>query len=623
VVNLKKEGFKIMKNYQTKICFLFLAFILPNFLFSANIKLELQNADVDQNKNYIVYINESARLNIEISDDGNNLDRIQIPGLEKFQIVGQRNSRQTSIINGRSSSKITYMYEIVPQQEGIFAIGPAQASGQKVESNTLKITVKTKSSNSSGQGQSNHKRAEGHESSGEGEAEVICKIFTNKKTVCEREPFIVTVATYARGPILQCGQTPPNFPGFISKEIKEERRKPLTLNDKQFVCVEKDYVLTAMQPGLKELPPVNAAYTVQVRQRAKRRGFGFFDDDFFDNFFSAARIEEHQTKSNTLKIKVEPLPESALSSDGIGSFDRFTIAIDKKEVGANEPVLITLELRGKGNFEQIATPKLNLPPGFKYYDSKNSISEDLSKNYRGGSKKFEYIVQATQQGEYNIPAQTFTSFDVITKQIRTLNSNPIKIIINKSENVSTTANQPQPEPENTKPQTDSPKTKFINDIHFIEEDTTIFQKPPTTIPLTIFLLMLLLSLFWYNKESLKLLLNRVNSQFKFKDKKQNFAPFKKGLNEFKKSNNIRDLHRFFLKLLAIKFNTKNECINEDWIEKTLQTQNLPPEKISQFLDFLSTCASFCFATRHDDNFDYNELFNKADYWLSLILNLKN
>ena len=604
-----------MKNYRTKLCFLLLALILPNFLFGASIKLELQNAELDQNKNYIVYTNEGTQLNIEIADNDDNISQIQIPGIDKFQVVSQSNSRQMSNVNGRSSSQTVYSYGIIPIRAGTFEIGPAMAiqNGQKIESNVLKVIVKTKSPSHTSSSSVNAS-----------EAEVICKIFTNKKTVYEKEPFIVTVATYARGPVLQCGQTPPNFPGFISKEIKEGRRKNGTLNGKQFVCVEKDYVLIPMQTGVKEIPPVSAIYTEQVRRRAKRRGFGFFDDDMFDNFFAATKVEEHQTKSNTLKIKVEPLPEQALSADGVGSFNRFTISADKKDASTNEPILVTLELHGKGNFEQISIPKLKLPTCFKYYDSKNSISEDLSNNYHGGSKKFEYIVQATQHGEWEIPAQIFTSFDVEAKQIRSLSTSPIKLIINKSATQSTPTITPTAERQDTDSQNETQTTKFAKDIHFIEEDSAISQRSTRTIPLEIFLLILLLPLLWYNQKSFSSILDKISKRFKIiKGKSQDFTYLTNELVELKKRNNVKTLHQFFLKVLAAKFDVSLENIDEDWIDQALQKHGWRPEKIVQFLEFLSTCASFYFVTGHDSNFDYNEFFKKADYWLLLILNHKN
>ena len=67
------------------------------------------------------------------------------PSFDKFIVVsGPYQSSQTQIINGRMSSQRSIAYEIVAQEEGVFTLPPAKmkVSGQELESNRLKITVK-------------------------------------------------------------------------------------------------------------------------------------------------------------------------------------------------------------------------------------------------------------------------------------------------------------------------------------------------------------------------------------------------------------------------------------------------------------------------------------------------
>ena len=145
------------------------------------------------------------------------------PNFEKFIVVsGPYQSSQTQIINGRMSSQRSIAYEIVAQEEGVFTLPPARmkVSGQELESNRLKITVKA--------GAKRNSRAERN-----AKESFNVRILASKKSVYVGEPIVLKFRATLFDPVrdLSIIQAP-NFENVLQQqlEFKQESTRELVGN---------------------------------------------------------------------------------------------------------------------------------------------------------------------------------------------------------------------------------------------------------------------------------------------------------------------------------------------------------------------------------------------------------
>jgi hypothetical protein len=102
-------------------------------------------------------------------------------------------------------------------------------------------------------------------------------------------------------------------------------------------------------------------------------------------------------------------------------------------VRAGEPVNVTLEVTGEGNFKTMAAPKIPDIEGFKMYES-GSTSELFKSNYIvSGRKITNFVLIPREQGEVVIPPVKLSYFDPYAKRYRTIQSSPLRLEVSPGE----------------------------------------------------------------------------------------------------------------------------------------------------------------------------------------------
>jgi hypothetical protein len=562
-----------------------------------------------------VAMGETFDVIVVLTDIDN--DSVNVPGLEYFRVMAQSHGQEINSFNGRQSSRITKHVTVAAKQAGNVTIGPikANAGGSAVESNSITLHVvadgqaikhptapaPTASANQQTAGSNNEQPM------------VVCKLEAETKHAVVGQAIPVTASVYIAGPVVECAlaQDPSKPGGLISapgctiKEVQAEQRQPDTYQGRACTRLDKKFILFPLQQGSKTIQPFHVVFISRSPQRQRHNN----PFDAFFNFVSN-NIEQHQTQSNPLTIDIAPLPPHQGAVDGIGHFTNYTAAVDKTNVSTNDPIMLTLTIEGKGNFEHITTPKLALPESFKYYDSKTSINEDLSTAYKGGNKQFEFIVQALQPGTLTIPEQTFTFFDVSSKTYTSLKTAPISLEVKQRTGASTKL--PQLPTNDREQDTDKPQQPAVQDINFIREDAT--QSPTTAaLPWWLFTLLLIVPLIFYQQRLLTLLSSRWNS-----NAQRTTSRLEKDLNALLDSKNASHLYVFFLQVFALHNNIEQTTVSEDWIEQNLKQQGWETARIAEFMDYLSLCARFHFSPQTINATDHQRLLEKAQYWFILL-----
>ncbi|MFH0898909.1 MAG: BatD family protein [bacterium] len=599
-------------------------------LHATTIKLELENVEkrTDAQGKMVptTYVGDTVTAQVTVDGTDKDIGTVTIDGLNQFSVISRQQSTAVEIINGVVTAKNTYFYQLQAQQPGNYTLGPARISlggGRSVASDPISIQALPADPNRQPQPAITQEELgqiieedKPHIDQKAERVHLFCKAKTSDTQAFVGQPLELSLSIYARGPIVRLDLTPPVIDGFDIKEIKQFRRGKATSNNKQYDVREKKYILTPREGGSKKIPPIRVDYVYQQQQQRKRNRHGFFDD-FFIDIFNQHRIQKNFAESSPLTIAVNSLPPYQGRIDGVGTFTKFAASTDKQHATINEPIMLKLEIEGKGNLDQIPDLSLSLPSHTKFYKSKIDLQEDLETAYLGGKKTFEYVLQITNPGTTTIAPQQFTFFDSDKKEYATLQTNPIQLTIEAGqEPIQDTPSAPH----GADQEQNVSSAQLQKDIHFIEEDAIIRKTQPPWLPWWIFLLFLIVPILIFKQSLLitikNLFLSRVMSGHMHRKK---LGQFELKLATITQKGKTHKLYHFFLEFLAIKFGTEINAVSEQWIEQTLHKQKWDHEKITNFLDYLNECASIHFVSQSKGTEEQQALLKKATYWF-LILN---
>ncbi|MEJ2722746.1 MAG: BatD family protein, partial [bacterium] len=179
--------------------------------------------------------------------------------------------------------------------------------------------------------------------------------------------------------------------------------------------------------------PIGAARVDLVIDDMGRRSTNDLFDDFFRrrlNTFGFGRPVTLNTEETT--VTVLPLPANGRPAGFSGLVGRgltLSAVTDKSTAQVGEPINLTVEIRGEGNFKTMSAPALPEPAGFKMYES-GSTSDVFKKDYVvAGRKKYEYVLVPKFEGEKTLPPVTMSYFDPVEKTYRRIQSAPINLQI--------------------------------------------------------------------------------------------------------------------------------------------------------------------------------------------------
>ncbi len=547
-----------------------------------------------------------------ISGKDRTSGELAIQGLEKFRVQGQETSNKFMFMNGRLTANIQKILTVQAGNPGIYTIGPATIArgDKKISSNSLTLLVDEKAAP---QQQTPTTNAHNQQPATQ-ESTAFCKLVADKQTAVAGEPITIDFQIYARGAILEMALEPPHFENFLVKQIKNPIVKDVTVNGAPYKMQQHTFILFPQNAGTTTIAPLRLVYAIPVQRKIHHPHRGFFDDAFFDSFMGPRAVQQ-QAQSNGLTIKVTQLPNHHEAIDGVGTFSGFHAHLDKHEAVIGEPVTLTITLEGKSNLEQVALPKPVLPEGFRCYESKTHIEENLDSEYRGGKKIAEYIIQATKAGMMTIQPQNILVYDTTDKTFNKLSTESLALNIKQGEAQAVGQQTPStPQPSTTPKQTE----QIAQDIGFIQENFMPWAH--TSLPWWLFILLLFLPPAFCYRASARNLYQKIS--FLRGTTRQSAKILEQAKQELKlleHNNKVTQLHHFFIAHVA-GYDTQNpEHITESDIETILRTKGWATDKISEFLDYLNTCAQFRFTTtRTTSTHECAELFKKARYWLVML-----
>ena len=281
-------------------------------------------------------------------------------------------------------------------------------------------------------------------------------IQTNKKTIYEGEPLLISCKVYAKYDPSHIGVYKPyGVPGTTIKyEIGNTtsgfKHRIEKFKGKDYFAFSYDKsVIFPSGIGQYQIDP----FTMNLHQG-------------YQNF---------PIVSGSFIINIIPLPANP-PADFIGGVGEFNIErhIDTKTVKQGDVLKLIVTVSGIGNLQNIKEPALNLPKGFTVYGDP-LVTENSTVGIHGteGEIIYEYNIQAKRAGDVNLPASTLSYFNPQSEKYVQISTSDF--MINVSENKNFVVHE-DPSKEVKDEELVIHKSKIRGNVNLVEEGS-IFGTP--------------------------------------------------------------------------------------------------------------------------------------------------
>ena len=488
----------------------------------------------------------------------NSVGKITIPDIDGLMLRGTSKSVNMMYSSGSLKTIQTYSYNYVAIKEGFYTIDKitVKANNNTYIANPVSIEVVSDSVRNS---ILNKPEGDSFERFMNYREDIIVNNTINKKEFYIYEPIYIEQKAYSHVPVNVIGISKiPDRNDFLVYTDSSERNSYTEIIDGKRVNVIplKKEVLFAVKQGEK-----NILTTPFVFEK---------NNMFYDRI---------QYGEEEFDIKILSLPSAKdykNFSGAVGDF-KFTAKINKTNINIGDEVLISIEVIGEGNISIINMPNLNddIKNYFSVYQPKIFETNWFENNKMIGKKTKEYILVATNKGNYTIENIDFCYFSPNDKSYTNIYAKNINLFIDGNKNYNNSQ-------ATLNIGNDTKKTEIMqirNNIIKKQNDKN-FKLLNINIIYIYVLLMIAISIIIYNFEKIK--------KLKFLNGNNKISNMDEILEYYNKKNRIeycKAIKEFLIKNINKKFNIDS---NAD-IYKELKNKNVDEETIKNIKDIIDSC----------------------------------
>jgi hypothetical protein len=194
--------------------------------------------------------------------------------------------------------------------------------------------------------------------------------------------------------------------------------------------------ITPIQTGPQDL---NFQFTVSAslpgqnnrsRNPLGGRGFG---SSLFDDFFTRSERLTLNTEPTTVEVLALPTVDEPASFTGaIGDF-AMQVYTDRNQTQVGEPIMLSVEISGSGNFDRINGPTISETADWRSYEPESNFQSRSAGSALLGTKRFDYVMIPKQAGILEIPEIRFAYFEPVAERYTQLSSPTIEIEVSPSD----------------------------------------------------------------------------------------------------------------------------------------------------------------------------------------------
>ena len=354
-----------------------------------------------------------------------------------------RYSGQSQLVEGRNfkfTYSFVYSYTILPLKAGTFMIPPqaVPTSGGTLRTPSLTLNV---ASNDDGTSTSRRGNGAGGSSAIDEKKIAFAELIIPKTTayVGEVLPAEIRLGISTRVPHRLIDGATLSGQGFTAQRMPNPAQTMESINGRSYEVVTFKTAITAVRSGKLEIAAKDARAIVQVPRRANgarpRSPFDIFgmDDPFSDPFFNdpfAGVGEQREIKfsSETTTLEIKPLPPNAppTFSGAVGIFS-LTTEVKPKTAQIGDPLTVTANISGRGNFDRVTAPVLESDRGWHTYPPGSSFkpNDDIGIS---GSKTFDMVLTPNEPKKA-VPPLVFSYFNPLKETYVTLKGDQLPVVV--------------------------------------------------------------------------------------------------------------------------------------------------------------------------------------------------
>jgi len=378
-------------------------------------------------------VDQGAMLTITVNG-ASRISTIEMPEITGITFQNRGQSSRINIINGSMTSSLSNSYLVQAQKPGIYTIPPikvntgGEIASTKGMSFEVTGTVKGSTTNSGGGERSPEEVAYIRipEFADHYPGEIVpikIKAYFNQKYRAD-----INSLPTLRGD------------GVVMPQLRE---KPVqtqeAVNGVPYHVLSWDTTLAGIKAGRHPLTfSMEASLLIpQKRRSISPFGGGLFDDSafndpFFDSVFGGAQRKPIDVVSPEAVFNVIPLPTTNQPKDFSGAIGDFTLKVtaNRQDLEVGEPLKLSVEISGSGNFDRVEPPSFADNPDWKTYPPTASFNSQG--NSYTGVKVFDQAIVAKNDAVHEIPPLSFSYFDPMKQDYISVSSAPIHVKLAKS-----------------------------------------------------------------------------------------------------------------------------------------------------------------------------------------------
>ncbi len=524
---------------------------------------------------------EGQPITITYSLNSNKGINFSAPDFKPFTVAsGPSQSTSMQIINGRSTSSISYSYTLIaPSKQGRYTIKPASINfnGKVVQSNMVQVEVLKGKKNASGKGE-----------------QYYVEVQISHPVAYVGQQLLLDYKLYTKQDVRSFNLIgEPDYAGFYATDvnIRVQTEREIINGEEYYTKVMKRVLLFPQQTGTYTIGPINA-----------QLGFKPANSPGGNYFFS--RVVKKNVLTNSIEIPVMDLPQnfSLANSNAVGNYSMNSL-INKNRVTTDDAITVEMTVTGDGDAKFVMPPKFLNTDEFDVYDPNVTVDETFQQNNRVyHRKKFEYLAVPKKPGQFFIKPE-FQFFNPDSNKYITLEGRQKRIYVTQG-----TGNKDAELLEQSKIVELSP----IATVTTFTKNVGGFYK---SIPYFGIILMCLLfigySAFLYRKRKLEGSLDPM-AILREKARKIALAKLEKAT-EFKSKNERKSFYEEIIRAvkeyLSDKYNIPATHLNKASITTSLQSKNVDDSDIERLQNLFDTCELNLYASNKDSNMDQS--FNEA------------
>ena len=367
---------------------------------------------------------ESVSLSLHF-DGGGPDSPPAVPNIPEVDVNYLGPSTQITMINGQTSSSVTYNFNLRPRKAGEFTV-PALAVKvglATLTSQPLKLTALKPS-------------APPPDAIKTGTQIAFLKLVIPRKEIYLGDTMVAELQLFLSERVLNIHQfqfTAMPAEGFTLSKVQEDQsgQRRVQIGSAVYRMVRLLFTVRPIKTGTFTIGPVTASAIIQVPSRNRPRDvfeqFGFFGGGGEQQQVSLA------TDPETIQALALPAQNVPPSFNGaVGNFT-MTVSAGPTNVAAGDPVTVRVQIVGRGALDALTLPEQPAWRDFKTFPPTTKVETDPANPFGlAGSKTFEQVVIPQNSEIKELPAVNFSYFDPDQKAYRTLTQPAIPLVVHAS-----------------------------------------------------------------------------------------------------------------------------------------------------------------------------------------------